>query len=342
MEQNERNEPEILQESQDIVDIDISAEDLYDDDQTDNRPDYPPRKNADVKKISLGALAVAVIIGLTWYAFNTSPTVDINETDSASSSSTGAANTAADFAENGGSSSENADTIAFTPTPETIAAAEAAIREAEAKAAADRAAAQKAAAEAKLAEVAAAAAANNEAKSDNAEPAETVTPEDTAVDNKPAEGEAAESKPAEAKPAETKPAESKPAEAKPVETKPAESKPAEAKPVETKSAESKPAETATAATVAISEKWVVNISSTPDSSESHKLLMRVLGNDLGGQVYSYETTIEGKLHYRIRVGFFDSKAEAEAAGQKFYENFKLSSTPWAVQPTVEEVERYNK
>lgn len=92
----------------------------------------------------------------------------------------------------------------------------------------------------------------------------------------------------------------------------------------------------------ISNLWVVNISSTPDASESLRLLNRVIATDVGGQVYFYETTIDGRVHHRIRVGFFKSRDEAEAVGQKVKESFQLSATPWAVKPTVEEVEKYRK
>lgn len=92
----------------------------------------------------------------------------------------------------------------------------------------------------------------------------------------------------------------------------------------------------------ISNQWVVNISSTPDASESLAILTKVMASDAGGQVYAYETTVDGKVQNRIRVGFFATRAEAEAVGQKLKEAHKLSATPWAVQPTEDEVTRYKK
>ncbi len=114
---------------------------------------------------------------------------------------------------------------------------------------------------------------------------------------------------------------------------------------EKKAAEEKAAaeaDVAEAAPVAISQLWVVNISSTPDDSESLNILRRVMASDTGGQVYTYKTTVDGKEQNRIRVGFFESREEAEAAGQKLHEAHKLPAEPWAVQPTEEEVARYKK
>ncbi|MGL4208910.1 MAG: SPOR domain-containing protein, partial [Candidatus Adiutrix sp.] len=89
----------------------------------------------------------------------------------------------------------------------------------------------------------------------------------------------------------------------------------------------------------ISDFWVVNISSTPNANESMRILSNVLGRDVGGQIYTYETTIGGISHYRIRIGFFNNRSEAEEVGRQVAENFKLSSPPWVVQPTALEVKR---
>jgi DedD protein len=86
----------------------------------------------------------------------------------------------------------------------------------------------------------------------------------------------------------------------------------------------------------ISDKWVVNISSTPDASESLRLLSALMGQDVGGRVYASEVTIDGRLQHRIRVGFFGTREEAEAVGLKIKELYQLYATPWAVRPTKEE------
>lgn len=110
----------------------------------------------------------------------------------------------------------------------------------------------------------------------------------------------------------------------------------------TASVQATPATGSTTTAGEISNLWVVNISSTPDAAESIRLLNRVNTMDVGGQIYFYEATIDGRVHHRIRVGFFETRGEAEAVGQKVKDTLKLSATPWAVKPTVEEVERYKK
>ena len=91
-----------------------------------------------------------------------------------------------------------------------------------------------------------------------------------------------------------------------------------------------------AETAEISNKWVVNISSTPDAAESLRFLSALSGRDVGGRVYASEAMVEGRLQHRIRVGFFDTREEAEAVGLKIKEHFQLSATPWVVRPYKEE------
>ena len=314
---------------------------------------YRPRKSSGGMSIILGIAAVVGIIALTWYAFRSEP--GPAEPEAAAPPPVEEAVPEPDEPVPPLTLPEKvADAADFSPTPETIAAATAPPSTLPAATSAAKPA------EAKPAE----------AKSAEAKPAEgkpAAKPAEAKPAAKPAEAKPA-AKPAEAKPAakpaETKPAEAKPAEAKPAEAKPSEAKPVEAKPAETKPAEAqaadKPAEAAAAleapadaapaaeskpaeAPVApISNYWVVNISSTPDAAESLRLLTRMLSAETGGQVYAYEATVDGRPHHRIRVGFFETRAEAEAVGLRLKDEYKLSSTPWAVKPTVEEVERYRK
>jgi cell division septation protein DedD len=114
--------------------------------------------------------------------------------------------------------------------------------------------------------------------------------------------------------------------AEPVQAMPVQAAEQPASPVE------KPAE--------ISDKWVVNISSTPDAAESLRFLSALMGQDVGGKVYASEAVLEGRIQHRIRVGFFDTKEEAEAAGLKIKERFRLYATPWAVRPSKEEENKY--
>jgi hypothetical protein len=175
-------------------------------------------------------------------------------------------------------------------------------------------------------------------------------PSQAAVSTKPEAkpAQAASAKPAD-KPgqaaASTKP-EDKPAQAasakpedKPVQQT-ASTKPADTdKPTEAENPAS-PAEKPAAGTAEISDKWVVNISSTPDAAESLRLLSALMGQDVGGKVYAYDALLEGRVQHRIRVGFFDTREEAEAVGLKIKEQYQLYATPWAVRPSKEEESKF--
>jgi hypothetical protein len=263
------------------------------------RSDYPLGSKKNPLTVWLGVLVVAVVIGLTYFAFQ-KPSTEAPVVPPPPAVKPASPETPGALPE------KVPDAADFSPTPETEAAA---------------------------------AHPSLPATVSSSNPPPVVAPSvETRPEPKPAPKPAAkpEVKP-EAKP-EPKPEaklgpkpEAKP-EPKP-EPKP-EAKP-EAKP-EVKP-EAKPADE-----VKISDVWVVNISSTPDAAESLRVLEKVLASEAGGQVYSYETTIDGNVNHRVRVGFFATRAEAEAIGLKIKEEHKLFSTPWAVQPNVDEVERYKK
>lgn len=307
MEQNDRHEKS--------VDLDVTPEGPY----ADQRP-YPPKKKSNAGPIWIGIGLVAVIIILTFFAFGGGKEADRP------------ASTPADtppVAEAPGSElpEKAPDAVSFSPSPEMRAEEEAATSQS-----------MVAATSAPVPEVD-----PDQALADENAAKEKAAAEKRAAEKRAAAKKAAEAKAAEAKAAEIKTAEAKATEAKATETKPvadsaADSKTAEAQPAEVKSEEAKPAETA-----AISDQWVVNISSTPDAAESLKVLSQVMGRKAAGEnIYAYETTINGVVHHRIRIGFFATRAEAEAVGQKIKEELKLSATPWAVQPNVDEVAKYKK
>lgn len=117
-----------------------------------------------------------------------------------------------------------------------------------------------------------------------------------------------------------------------IQIKLAEDKSTEISSIKTKNSLSRP--------VKISEKWVVNISSTQDAAESSRILSNFLGQNIGGQIYAYETGIDGRSYHRIRVGFFFTKEEAEKVGREIKERYHLLFAPWVVRPTQEEEDKY--
>ena len=351
MEQNDRHEKS--------VDLDVTPEGPY----ADQRP-YPPKKKPGYGPVWIGIAAVAVIIIVTLFAFSGDKEADrAAETPVAVPPAT--ETTSPDLPE------KAPGAVSFSPSPEMRAAEEADDSQnmvaatsapvpdadvdqtlAEEQKAAEQKAAEQKAAEKKAAEKRAAERKAAEKKAAEAKAAEAKAAEAKAAEAKAAEAKAAEAKAAEAKPAEeakaseTNTAETKSAEAKPDADSAADSKPAE--PADTKTAEvknegAKVEEAQPAESAAISDQWVVNVSSTPDAAESLRVLSQVMSRKAAGEnIYAYETTINGVAHHRIRIGFFATRAEAEAVGQRVKEELKLSATPWAVQPNVDEVTKYKK
>ena len=286
------------------VDLDVTPEGPY----ADQRP-YPPKKKPVYGPIWIGIGVVAVIIIITFFAFSGDKPTDPAETPAAAPPS----------AAGSGDASEPAlpekapDAVSFSPSPEMRAEEESATSQNM---------------------VAATSASVPAVEPDQDSVEEKAAEEKIAAEKKAAEKKAAEKKAAEKKAAEAKAAEAKGDEAEPAELAEAGTKPAS----EVKAEADKPAEA-----VAISDQWVVNISSTPDAAESLKVLSQVMSRKAPGEaIYAYEATINGVLHHRIRIGFFATRAEAEAVGQRVKEELKLSATPWAVQPNVDEVTKYKK
>ncbi|MDR1609192.1 MAG: SPOR domain-containing protein [Deltaproteobacteria bacterium] len=103
----------------------------------------------------------------------------------------------------------------------------------------------------------------------------------------------------------------------------------------------------------LSERWAINISSTIKKEDSEKYWQALEGDKAKKQLkklerqgqsaprlYRSEATVNGQLNYRIRLGFFATQKEAEAAAQALVTAAGLTAAqidkPWAVRPTVDE------
>ncbi len=331
-----------------------------------DRPPYRSgQKNGGFGTIAIGILVLLAIIGLTWYAFRSEPSSVAEDepaplTDRAGS--TAAASPAGGATDQAGFQAalppKAADAVDFSPTTETVA---------------------ESGSESLPATISSSSPKPGVVVAEKVEPAPTpepqkpVTPKPT-VKAVPAKTEPAKPAKTTAPAAAKAPAASTPTEAakketnppKPVET--AETKPSNLsqeppvfvtpEDINEQTVPETPAEAQPAAPIAaaaqadsqpaagtpaeISDLWVVNISSTPDAVESLRLFRQVGASEKEGQVYSYETVLDGRIHHRIRVGFYSTRAEAEAVGLRIKEQYKLSANPWAVKPTVEEVRNHKK
>lgn len=83
--------------------------------------------------------------------------------------------------------------------------------------------------------------------------------------------------------------------------------------------------------------WVINALSTQDGDKALDTLNSLI--NLPYQVYSYQKKIKGRNWYRIRVGFFFSREEAERVGRQLVKEHRLPP-PWIVKPSPSEAAKY--
>ncbi len=310
--------------NQDRIDFDVRPAGPY----ADQRPDYQPRKRGGgLGRIWVGIVVVAIILGATWYAFKSEPAA---ETFSEAQPAATQPEDLTPRTPEGAQSEQESGMATFAPAQEDDPEGAASTETATASGGSSESAAGPSAAQ--NGGTPAASGAETGGSGLAAAPAKPAA--------KPTESQSSVALPPVAEsPASTAPTAGDQSAAAPA--KPA-AKPAEGQSAPAASGQAAASRAASVPAAEISDLWVVNISSTPDEEESKRLLKRIDGQDLGGQMYFYQTMVNGRLQHRIRVGFFTTKTEAETVGEKIKTDFNLVATPWAVQPTVDEVEKYKK
>jgi hypothetical protein len=83
--------------------------------------------------------------------------------------------------------------------------------------------------------------------------------------------------------------------------------------------------------------WVVNVLSTPNRKEIVPAAMKLLQQ--GYLAYITRTNVKGKNYMRLRVGFYEEKAEADAVGEKIKALLNLGE-PWKTKAGEEEVKEF--
>lgn len=83
--------------------------------------------------------------------------------------------------------------------------------------------------------------------------------------------------------------------------------------------------------------WALNVASFSNLPEAKKLRGEL--KTLGYNSYITEFTKDSVRWYRVRVGFYPTRANAENIGKKIKQRFKVQ-TPWVVKPPKEEVSAY--
>jgi cell division septation protein DedD len=85
--------------------------------------------------------------------------------------------------------------------------------------------------------------------------------------------------------------------------------------------------------------WVVNVLSTKDMTILRKTFDALI--ETPHQVYSYQAKVKGENWHRIRVGFFETREEAERVGRQLSAKHNLPK-PWLVKPGPQELERFRQ
>lgn len=85
------------------------------------------------------------------------------------------------------------------------------------------------------------------------------------------------------------------------------------------------------------EVWAVNALSTQDGVKARELLDELM--KLPYHVYAYQKEIKGRNWYRIRIGFFSSRDEADKVGVDLARRYNLPP-PWIVRPGKQELDKY--
>ena len=83
--------------------------------------------------------------------------------------------------------------------------------------------------------------------------------------------------------------------------------------------------------------WVVNLASFTHRKNAEDLKTSLI--TAGYNAYITEFVKDNTTWYRVRVGFFSSKAEADKVGRKLSSIYRMPK-PWITKPSAREVERF--
>lgn len=84
-------------------------------------------------------------------------------------------------------------------------------------------------------------------------------------------------------------------------------------------------------------EWALNVASFTNLPDAKTLRGKLKA--LGYNSYITEFTKDSVRWYRVRVGFYQTRTQAEGIGKKIKQKFRVQ-TPWVVKPPKEEVSAY--
>ncbi len=83
--------------------------------------------------------------------------------------------------------------------------------------------------------------------------------------------------------------------------------------------------------------WAINVASFTRLSEARRLKKRLIST--GRNAYITEFTKSGTHYYRVRVGFFATRAKAKSDGRAISASFKNTGDAWVTRPGKTEIDR---
>lgn len=92
------------------------------------------------------------------------------------------------------------------------------------------------------------------------------------------------------------------------------------------------------AVAATTNEWVVNVASYTSSNEADATFDML--SEIGLDPYITEVTINGTLWYRVRIGFFTSKASADSTKKEVAKELKITDA-WSVKASASELSRHS-
>ena len=81
--------------------------------------------------------------------------------------------------------------------------------------------------------------------------------------------------------------------------------------------------------------WALNVSSFISDNEALSLKKKLKASGYNAYVSKIEK--DGMTWYRVRVGFYRTRAEAKKAGRKIVARFKIDHEPWILKPAKAEL-----
>ncbi len=89
--------------------------------------------------------------------------------------------------------------------------------------------------------------------------------------------------------------------------------------------------------IAPSYPWAIQVSACPCFTQAKDLTDKL--KQKGISAYLTETIVKGGKWYRVRIGFYETKAKAEEVGRAIVKEFNIKDY-WVISPAQEEIDEH--